>query len=318
MLNNNQEFFLISPDETINAVFHDLLKGKGKLVLFKKGKTAIDRILQTPPAMIILDIKIQDIPYLDMIKLIKGENVYLQIPLILCLDKDIPKEIEKIPVLDLDIDDFLLRPINTKEARIRLELTISKASKFLDANPLTKLPGNTTIIQKIQSLIDAKRDFALGYVDLDFFKSYNDKYGFSRGDEVLMMTARILVNTVKEECGAEGFVGHIGGDDYVFIVPVNKAENVCKKIIQNFDSIIPYFYDPTDKERGYIVSKNRQGKIEKFPLMAISIGVVFNLNGKLKHYGEASQIAVNLKKIAKKSQKSTYIMDRRGNEYLSR
>ncbi len=72
----------------------------------KKGKTAIDRILQTPPAMIILDIKIQDIPYLDMIKLIKGENVYLQIPLILCLDKDIPKEIEKIPVLDLDIDDF--------------------------------------------------------------------------------------------------------------------------------------------------------------------------------------------------------------------
>lgn len=122
--------------------------------------------------MIILDIKIQDIPYLDMIKLIKGENVYLQIPLILCLDKDIPKEIEKIPVLDLDIDDFLLRPINTKEARIRLELTISKASKFLDANPLTKLPGNTTIIQKIQSLIDAKRDFALGYVDLDFFLNH--------------------------------------------------------------------------------------------------------------------------------------------------
>ncbi len=122
-----------------------------------------------------------------------------------------------------------------------------------------------------------------------------------------MMTARILVNTVKEECGAEGFVGHIGGDDYVFIVPVNKAENVCKKNNTKFDSIIPYFYDPTDKERGYIVSKNRQGKIEKFPLMAISIGVVFNLNGKLKHYGEASQIAVNLKKNRQKNLRKVHI-----------
>jgi len=314
MQNNTQEFFLISPDETIYEIFENLLKQKGILIQFKEGKPAIDRILQTPPAMIILDIKIEDISYLEMIKLIKGENVYLQIPLILCLDKDIPEEIENMSLLDLDIDDFLLRPINPKEAKIRLELTTCKASKFLDANPLTKLPGNTTIIQKIQKLLDEKRDFALGYVDLDFFKSYNDKYGFSRGDEVLMMTARIIVNTVKEECGAEGFVGHIGGDDYVFIVPVSKAESVCKKIIKNFDSIIPYFYDPPDKERGYIVSKNRQGKIEKFPLMAISIGVVFNINGKLKHYGEASQIAVNLKKLAKKSQKSSYIMDRRRNE----
>ncbi|WP_461834662.1 GGDEF domain-containing response regulator [Desulfothermus sp.] len=313
MQNNTEEFFLISPDKTIYLIFKKLLKEKSSLIQFNEGKPAIDRILQTPPTLIILDIKIEDIPYMEMIKLIKGENVYLQIPLILCLDKDIPEEIENMSVFNLDIDDFLLRPINPKEAKIRLKLTTSKASKFLDANPLTKLPGNTTIIQKIQKLLDAKRDFALGYVDLDFFKSYNDKYGFSRGDEVLMMTARIIVNTVKEECGAEGFVGHIGGDDYVFIVPVNKAEDVCKKIIKNFDAIIPYFYDPTDKERGYIISKNRQGKIEKFPLMAVSIGVVFNINGRLKHYGEASQIAVNLKKIAKKSQKSTYIMDRRRN-----
>lgn len=314
--NNLQEVFLISPDETIFLMFDDLLKDKGKVVLFKEGKPAIEQILQTPPAMIILDIKVKDISYLEMIKLIKGENVYLQIPLILCLDKEIPQEIEKMSILDLDIDEFFVRPINPKEAKIRLELTCCKASKFLDANPLTKLPGNTTIIQKIQKLIDAKRDFALGYADLDCFKSYNDKYGFSRGDEVLMMTARIIVNTVKEACGAEGFVGHIGGDDFVFIVPLNKAEDVCKRIIENFDAIIPYFYDPTDKERGYIVSKNRQGKIEKFPLMSISIGVVFNINGRLKHFGEASQLAVNLKKIAKKSQKSTYVIDRRKNEQI--
>ncbi len=311
MFKNIREFFLITPDEELKNIFNHILHDKGKIFIFDKGKTAIDRILQTPPSLIVLDIRIKDIPYLEMIKLIKGENVYLQIPLLLCLEESIPEEIENIQLMDLDIDDFILRPINEKEARIRMELTCTKASKFLDANPLTKLPGNTTIIQKIQFLIDAKRDFALGYADLDFFKSFNDKYGFSRGDEVLMMTARIIVNIVKEVCGKEGFVGHIGGDDFVFIVSVDKAEEVCKKIIENFDAIIPHFYDPTDMERGCIVSKNRQGKTEKFPLMAISIGVVFNLNGSLKHYGEASQLAVNLKKLAKKSKKSSYILDRR-------
>jgi len=306
-----QDFFLITPDQSLESLFKELLEGLGNIHTFNTGRSAIDRILQTPPSLIILDILVSDISYLEMIKLIKGENVYLQIPLILCLEKDIPQELMEIPAMELDIDDLILRPINKKEAIIRVQITVLKASKFLDANPLTKLPGNTTIIQKIQTLIDAKRDFALGYVDLDFFKSFNDKYGFSRGDEVLMMTARIIVNTVKDICGTEGFVGHIGGDDFVFTSPIEKAERICKEIIKSFDEIIPYFYDPQDKKQGFIISKNRQGKTERFPLMAISIGVVFNIQGKLKHYGEASQLAVNLKRLAKSSPKSSYILDRR-------
>jgi diguanylate cyclase (GGDEF)-like protein len=314
---SKQDVFLISPAPSLEIIFKDLLEPKGSLHIFKQGRPAIDRILQTPPFLIILDSKIDDIFCKDMIKLIKGENVYLQIPLILCVEEDSLQNLIKTPAMELDIDDFILKPINKNEAKLRTELIVSKASKFLDANPLTKLPGNTTIIHKIQNLIDAKKQFALGYADLDFFKSFNDKYGFSRGDEVLMMTARIIVNTVKGICGAKGFVGHIGGDDFVFIVSVEKAEEVCREIIKNFDEIIPYFYDPQDKKQGFIVSKNRQGKIEKFPLMAISIGVVFNLNGNLKHYGEAAQAAVNLKKIAKKSPKSSYILDRRTYEQTS-
>lgn len=317
MNKSNQEIFLISPDENLLVLFNKILKDNGEIYIFNKGRRAIEKILQTPPGLIILDSQLDDISYKEMIKLIKSENVYLQIPLILCIDETMLQEFRNISDAEFEIDDFILKPINEIEAKIRIKLTSSKASRFLDANPLTKLPGNTTIIQKIQSLIDAKKEFALGYVDLDFFKSYNDKYGFSRGDEVLMMTSRIIVNTIKEHCGADGFVGHIGGDDFVFIVPPKIAEDVCKKITKNFDEIIPYFYDPVDKRQGFIVSKNRKGEIEKFPLMAISIGVVFN-KGNLKHYGEASQIAVNLKKVAKKSPKSSYVLDRRSYEEFNR
>ncbi len=311
MQEHRPNYYIISSDEGAVFIFKKLLNTKGEIFVFEKGRIALDRVLHTPPALIVLDVRIEDISAFEFVRLVKGENVYLQIPVVLCLEQEIPPILLGESLFEVEIDDFILRPIREEEARVRIELTLLKSTKFLDANPLTKLPGNTTIIQKIQSLIEAGKDFALGYVDLDYFKSFNDKYGFSRGDEVLMMTARIIVNIVKEICGSEGFVGHIGGDDFVFIAPKEKAEEICKEIVKNFDEIVPYFYDPQDKKQGFIISVNRQGKVEKFPLMAISIGVVFNERGRLRHYGEASQIAVNLKKMAKKSSKSSYILDRR-------
>ncbi|MFW5932231.1 MAG: GGDEF domain-containing protein, partial [Desulfohalobiaceae bacterium] len=164
---------------------------------------------------------------------------------------------------------------------------------------------------RIQDLIDSGQDFALGYLDLDNFKAFNDKYGFSRGDEVLMMTSRVIVNTVRRIAGQEGFVGHIGGDDFVFIVPIQVVEEVCIKIIQNFDSIVPNFYDPKDRNQGYISSVDRQGRQQEFLLMAVSIAVVFNLQGSLTHYAQASQIANSLKKKAKQDPASSYVLDRR-------
>ena len=150
----------------------------------------------------------------------------------------------------VEVDDFLVRPFNPSEVRDRINLTLCRAMRALDANPLSKLPGNTSIIQRIQQLIDNREDFALAYCDLDYFKSYNDKYGFSRGDEILMMTARLIVNTIRSYQGVMSFVGHVGGDDFVFILPPDKVEEACKRIIKAFDDIVPHFYDPDDRKRG--------------------------------------------------------------------
>jgi GGDEF domain-containing protein len=125
------------------------------------------------------------------------------------------------------------------------------------------------------------------------------------------MTARVIVNSIKGFMGANTFVGHVGGDDFVFIVPPEKAESACRQVIDNFDSIVPHFYDQEDRTRGAIHSLDRRGKEQVFPIMAISIAVVFNRDGRLKHFGEASQIAMNLKKEAKKNPGSCYVMDKR-------
>ncbi|WP_462324547.1 GGDEF domain-containing protein [Desulfoplanes sp.] len=308
VLSRKKHFFLITQDAELREILSALWpQDEVSWTFFSRGSEAMEYLFHSPPDLLVVDNDLADFKGKDLVRLIKSENVYRQVPVVLCLDhRDLP-----LSASSAEIDDFLVRPVKGDVVKSRLDLAVLRGSRELDASPLTKLPGNTSIIHKIQTLIDAKEDFALIYADLDHFKSFNDKYGFSRGDEVLMMTARVIVNSIRGIAQMHSFVGHVGGDDFVCTLPADKAEAACKSLIENFDSIVPNFYDREDRIRGGILSKNRQGREQNFPLMAISLAVVFNVNCKLTHYGQASQIAMNLKKQAKKNQASSYVLDRR-------
>ncbi len=305
-----QRAILVSPDEKLKDLILSIWPDEViTFTYYCQAKGAVEHLFNDPPDLLIVDNRLKDVPAAELARLVKSENVYRQLPVIVCLDDsdlESPWDWNKV-----EVDDFLLRPFFKSVIRERVNLTLCRAMRALDANPLSKLPGNTSIIQRIQTLIDRKEDFALAYCDLDYFKSFNDKYGFSRGDEVLMMSARIIVNTVKSFPGEKTFVGHVGGDDFVVITAPDIIEEVCQRIIFSFDGIVPNFYDIEDRKRKSIVSTDRQGNIQTFPLMAISIAVVFNLDGCMKHYGEASAIAMGLKKKAKENPKSSYVIDRR-------
>jgi diguanylate cyclase (GGDEF)-like protein len=305
-----QRAMLLSPDPELAALFRSLWTAREvEWTVIPEGRRAMEAIFNEPPDLLVVDNRLADIRSVEVASIVKSENVYRQLPVILCLDAaDLERDWDWS---EIEADDFLVRPFSAREARARVQLALCRASRAMDANPLTKLPGNTSIISRIQELIDRGDDFALAYCDLDYFKSFNDKYGFSRGDEVLMMTARVIVNTIRGFQGVRSFVGHVGGDDYVFIVPAEVAEEACRRVVAAFDDIVPHFYDAEDREQGCIVSTDRQGEVRSFPLMALSIAVVFNTGGRLKHYGEASAIAMGLKKKAKENPKSSYVLDRR-------
>lgn len=309
-MNEGRHFFLVTADAELQAFLSGLWsEAEITWTCFNRGASALEYLFSDPPDLLVVDAQLPDFPGVDLVRLIKSENVYRQLPVVLCLSGDDALTGQDFSLLE--IDDFLVRPLSPAATRGRLTLAYHRATRELDASPLTKLPGNTSIIHKIQDLIDRREDFALAYIDLDHFKSFNDKYGFSRGDEVLLMTARVIVNSIRAFMGVNTFVGHVGGDDFVFIVPPDKAESACQMVITNFDSIVPHFYDEEDRARGAIHSIDRQGQAQIFPLMAISIAVVLNRAGRLKHFGEASQIAMNLKKEAKKNPASCYVLDKR-------
>lgn len=277
--------------------------------VYGQGGQAMQGVLNSLPAVIIVSLRLPDLDGLQIVRMLKSENVYSQVPILLCLEAGEFATVQNIETQQAD--DFFIIPGNDDEFKSRIMLTVLRATRNLDANPLSRLPGNTSIIRYVQNRIDHKDDFAMCYCDLDYFKSFNDKYGFTRGDEVLLMSARIVLNTVRAISPNDFFVGHVGGDDFVFVLPSAKAEEACRQIIASFDAIVPQFYDKDDRERGEIVAPDRQGVVRRFPLMAISIAVICNTGGRLKHVGEASAISMSLKKKAKETVTSSYVIDRR-------
>ncbi|MEB3196025.1 MAG: HAMP domain-containing protein [Candidatus Sericytochromatia bacterium] len=182
-----------------------------------------------------------------------------------------------------------------------------------NANPLTKLPGNLMIESEVNRRIGAGEGLAVLYLDLDHFKAFNDKYGFEQGDRVLRLTADIL----KSICGENAphnatFTGHIGGDDFIVVCRLERAEELCQLVCSEFDRRIKELYPTEDRDRGYIVSVDRQGKRQQFPLCSVSIAWVDNEARAIADFLELSSLAADVKKYAKSLAGSSYARDRRG------
>jgi len=180
----------------------------------------------------------------------------------------------------------------------------------LDANPLTRLPGNLAIEKALLTRLQRQRRFAFCHVDLDNFKAFGDHYGYARGSEVLKMVGQTLLRLGEGDL-RDIFIGHIGGDDFVLVCPPERVSGLCQQVIKEFDAAIPRFYDPDDRERGYIISRDRNDVVQQFPIMTISIAVVTNERREVTSPMQVAEIAAQLKKYAKSFPKSIFVIDQR-------
>ena len=183
--------------------------------------------------------------------------------------------------------------------------------KAENANPLTRLPGNNLIHEEITKRINANRKFVVVYSDLDNFKAFNDKYGIGAGDKAIMLTAQIMQEGLKKFGAPEDFIGHEGGDDFVFITVPGKAEQITGYIIREFDRQARELYKKEDLDQGYIMAVGRDGNTQKFPVMTLSLAGVSNEKRPLASYGEVTNICAEVKKKAKSLPQSVFILDKR-------
>ena len=207
-------------------------------------------------------------------------------------------------------DEFLSAAHSVREQVLRLEMVLRRAARDVAVNPTTMLPGVKIIELEIARRMASGERFAVCYADIDAFKEFNDKHSYYRGDRVIWIVSIILRDIVRR-LSKRGFVGHVGGDDYIFVLPVEDLEPVSRMIIETFDTLMRLQYDHEDRERGSYIAEDRKGELREIPLMTISIGCVTNVHRQFTHPARVSELASEMKGYAKTLSGSVFVVDRR-------
>ncbi len=212
-------------------------------------------------------------------------------------------------------DEVITGQFAEAEQVARLDALLARTERDVAVHPSTRLPGTTEIDREIRRRLATEAVFAVCYADLDHFKEYNDRYSYYDGDRVIHILSRILHDVVRGLLGTDGFVGHIGGDDFIFVVPYDSHAPTCREVLAVFDELVPLQYNDQDRRAGYFFGKDRRGQLHRVPLMTLSIGVVTNHNRVFTHPAQVSELATEMKSYAKTLPGSVFVVDRRRGDH---
>ena len=273
------------------------------------GEQALEKAAALRPDLVLLDVMMPRIDGFEVAQRLRRNPQTASTSIIMLTAKALSTD--KVLGLTAGADDYIIKPFDPIELLARVKGTLRRAKEMRNLSPLTGLPGNIRIQEEIERNVRDDRPFAVVYSDLDNFKAYNDEKGFVRGDRLIQATARIIQDAVVEFAGTDGFVGHVGGDDFVAVVPPESAEDIAKRIVERFDGDIHEFYEREDIKRGYIEVEDRKGVMQKLPLAGVSVGIATTEVRRFEHYGEAVAVATEMKQFAKREPRSWYAIDRR-------
>jgi diguanylate cyclase (GGDEF)-like protein len=305
------EHVLVVDDDPDVARFVEVnLRSAGyNVTVASNGEEAMDRALELRPDLVLLDVMMPKMDGFEVAQRLRRDSRTSSSSIIMLTAKALSSD--KVLGLSSGADDYIIKPFDPVELLARVKGTLRRAREMRALSPLTGLPGNIRVQEEIRRHVAEDEPFALLYADLDFFKAYNDHYGFVRGDRAIQGLARLINDIVHDMAGPQGFVGHVGGDDFIIIVPPDMGELVAKTLVERFDEVAPSLYDSIDRERGCIEVPDRQGNVKVFPMLALSIGVALTSARRFTHYGEAVTTATELKQFAKRETGSSYALDRR-------
>ncbi len=304
-----QDIYVIDDDESSIPIFRELFKNDKEFKFIGVRTEQIDITLKNIPFLIIINEDSIDRDIASLCKQIRTDEDNQITPIIVVSSNT--DKYHKLEVLEQSVEYYIKKPVDTEY----LYYTIKNLDRLLKMNrrisPLTGLPGNVQIHAELKKRITNKEEFSVLYLDLDNFKAYNDVYGFLKGDQIIEYTANTILKCIHQNFSENYFVGHIGGDDFIAIVPTLKVDSICQLIIANFDEGVTRFFTPEDLEKGYIEVANRKGIIEQFALTAISIGAVIADKNRFSNILEIGEVGAQVKHVAKAIIGSSYAIDRR-------
>jgi diguanylate cyclase (GGDEF)-like protein len=298
---------VVEDDEATRGALRSLLDDAGYICdEASDGEEAVDAMRDARFDLVLLDLGLPGMSGADVHRQLRRDPRTRFLPIVFLTAHSDRKV--KLEQLEAGAEDFITKPYDADELLARVGSAVRRWSGMRAVNPLSGLPGNPTITEEIESRLARAEDFALLYVDIDRFKEFNDHYGFTRGDKVIAMLAEVLTEAVGAQ---QRFVGHIGGDDFVLLARADEAERLAECVTRRFDEAIRGFYDPEDRERGWIEARDRRGKLRHIPFATVSIGIVNVTPGRFKGAVAAARAAAEVKEVAKRRPGSAWAVDRR-------
>lgn len=306
-----KKILIISSDKNLIEVLNFCFDGWGyEVFTYGSNMHDISPIKKISPDVVVADVHSASKSHLDICRLIKDDFLTAFIPVITLINKRQLRS--QLLNLKHGVDDYLIKPPDPLDLRIRVEMALRRSQYSFYATPLTGLPGGRLIEEVLNEKIKKKDPFSFAYIDLDNFKSFNDVNGYLKGDTVIMQTAHMLYTAIRKFGNKDDFIGHIGGDDFVFISTPDRCGDICKNFIAMFDRITPFHYSEEDRKRGFVVTKDRTSKIRNIPLMSATIAVVNrDASFEFKNAIEVNERVAEIKKYLKSLPGSKFMFDRR-------
>ncbi|MBU2044493.1 MAG: diguanylate cyclase [Candidatus Omnitrophica bacterium] len=307
-----KKILIISSDNQLKEVLRFCFDGWGYEVILRQFSEPqdIEKIKKISPDVIVIDIQSARKEQLAICRQLKENFTTAFIPVITLINKRQLRA--QLLNLKQGVDDYLIKPPDPLDLRIRIEMAVRRSQHSIYASSLTGLPGSKIFEDVLNEKFKKGNPFSFAYLDIDNFKSFNDVYGYRRGDGAILQTAYLLIAAVRNFGNPDDFVGHIGGDDFVFISSLDKYQKICRNFIKNFDQLMPFHYSETDRQQGFVVSRDRSRKLTNTPLMTVSVAVV----NKEYTFGIENMIQLNekvaeIKRYLKAIPGSKFMVDRR-------
>lgn len=301
---------VVDDDEQVLRLVKRVLERAGfECVTVNEGPAAHDAAVEWRPDIILLDLMLGETTGDAIMAELRDDFRTRLIPVVFLTVRDSLKD--KVEHLLSGADDYVTKPFIPEELVARLRAVITRSATARGLSPLTGMSGNADILREISRRLNHRDRFAVLYPDIDSFKSYNDHYGFLRGDDVIKTLATIVFEVLEENHSAHHFAGHVGGDDFVILTEPRLAETIASEITSRFDEAIPMLYDPPDRERGWIESEERSGNILRTPMVSVSIGIVIVEPGTYSSAAAVAARASEVKGVAKRMPGSKWVLDRR-------
>jgi diguanylate cyclase (GGDEF)-like protein len=275
----------------------------------RDGYQALAQISRRRPDLVLMEVDLPLIDGLELTRQLRGDPMTASLPVIMLSFRSLSADL--IAGLTVGADDYIIKPFDAAEVVARVRSALRRHREIREISPLTGLPGNARILGEIAEWVRMGESFALGYIDIDHFKSVNDAYGFVRGDEFIQSLAGSLHRAVLAAGPPHAFIGHVGGDDFIFMSDLLLVAPITRHAIAEFETRAAALCDDKDAEQGYIESTDRQGNPTRARLPTLSIGVALSGQRHFSDPREVVAVATEMKSVAKSHPGSYVAYDRR-------